>query len=88
MDNYKETLFSALIKANKPLRDASTVSLATVPATSPGTTDTSSTKAIAVRLPKLHLNQFNGDLTKWTSFWQFFEVAVDSNLDLSGVEKV
>ena len=38
-------------------------------------------------LPKLQLRHFNGDLTKWTSFWESFEAAVDKNSDLSGVEK-
>ena len=41
----------------------------------------------SVRLPKLHLRHFNGDLTKWTGFWESFEAAVDSNPDLSSVEK-
>eukprot|EP00731_Ephydatia_muelleri_P024186 Em0016g457a len=38
-------------------------------------------------LPKLQLRHFNGHLTKWTSFWESFEAAVDKNSDLSGVEK-
>ena len=40
-----------------------------------------------VRLPKLQLRSFGGDLTKWTSFWESFESAVHNNEDLSEVEK-
>ena len=45
----------------------------------PTTTATPAAKSNAVRLPKLHLRHFNGDLTKWTSFWESFEAAIDSN---------
>ena len=32
-----------------------------------------------VKLPKLSLKKFNGELTKWTTFWDTFESAVHSN---------
>ena len=51
------------------------------------TTATPPAKPNSVRLPKLHFRHFNGDLTKWTGFWESFEAAVDSNPDLSSVEK-
>ena len=73
MDGYKETLFSALLKADELLRDPPTISPTPVTTTPP---TTPATKANAVRLP-------NSDLTKWTSFWESFEAAVDSNPDLS-----
>ena len=57
VDSYKEKNFSALLKADKLLKDP------------PATTATPATKANAVRLPKLHLRHFNGDLTKWTTYW-------------------
>ena len=40
-----------------------------------------------VKLPKLQLCSFNGDLTKWTAFWESFESAVHNNTGLSNVEK-
>ena len=40
-----------------------------------------------VRLPKLQLRSFGGDLTKWTSFWESFESAVHDNVELSDIEK-
>ena len=49
-------------------------------------TATPTSRPNAARLPKLQLRYYNGELTKWTSFWQSFEAAVDCNPDLSGVE--
>ena len=40
-----------------------------------------------VKLPKLTLKKFSGDLTTWTTFWGFFESAVHNNLDLSSIDK-
>ena len=40
-----------------------------------------------VKLPKIDLKRFNGDLTHWTSFWESFESAVDKNSSLSNVDK-
>ena len=40
-----------------------------------------------VKLPKLQLRSVNGDLTKWTAFWELFESAIHSNTELSDVEK-
>ena len=51
----------------------------TVTATVSGTTK--------VKLPKLSLKKFNGDVSKWTSFWDSFESAVHRNTDLSDVDK-
>ena len=64
-DGYKETLFSALLKADKLLKDPPTTPPTSVAAAPPTTTATPSAKPNSVRLPKLHLRHFNGDLTKW-----------------------
>ena len=39
-----------------------------------------------MKLPKLKLRPFGGELTQWTSFWESFEAAVH-NPDLTSVEK-
>ena len=62
---YKETLFSALLKTNKLLKDPPTTPPTSVVATPPATTATPLAKPNSVRLPKLHLRHFNGDLTKF-----------------------
>ncbi len=82
-DAYREeTLFSALIKADKLLEATPTV--APPPVVTP---PTGTTRSNLVRLPKLQIRRFNGDLTRWTGFWQSFDAAVNSNADLSRVEK-
>ena len=40
-----------------------------------------------VRLPKLSIKKFNGDLVKWTTFWDTFESAVHTNSSLSSIDK-
>ena len=41
-----------------------------------------------VRLPKLNLNKFDGDATKWQSFWDLFEQRIHNERSLSGAEKL
>ena len=40
-----------------------------------------------VKLPKLVLKTFNGDLTKWEAFWSTFESSIHLNPSLSAVDK-
>ena len=40
-----------------------------------------------VKLPKLELRKFDGDITHWTAFWDSFESAIHSNGSLSDIEK-
>ena len=40
-----------------------------------------------VKLPKLSLKKFNGELTKWTTFWDTFESAVHNNPVLTNIDK-
>jgi len=40
-----------------------------------------------VKLPKLSPKRFNGDITQWSTFWDIFELSIDSNSDLSRIDK-
>lgn len=42
---------------------------------------------IHAKLPKLTIKKFNGDITKWTTFWDSFQSAVHSNTSLSDIDK-
>ena len=42
----------------------------------------------SVKLPKLELNKFNGDPTKWKSFSDSFLSAVHNNDDISDIQKM
>ena len=41
-----------------------------------------------IRLPKINLLKFKGDITKFNSFWQSFECAVHNNNDVSKINKL
>ncbi|XP_070550259.1 uncharacterized protein [Ptychodera flava] len=43
--------------------------------------------SVAVKLPKLDLNCFDGDVLKWKEFWDCFESAIHKNPKLSAIEK-
>ena len=41
-----------------------------------------------VRLPKLSMKPFNGDITQWTIFWDSFKLAIHENPTLSDIDKL
>ena len=41
----------------------------------------------SVKLPELEIPTFDGDRLQWTEFWNFFQVTVDQNRQLSDIEK-
>lgn len=86
-DSYKETTFSALIELDKLLKGTPSAPPTSATATPLVGTAMPTSRPNAARLPKPQLRHYNGELTKWTSFWQSFEAAVDRNPDLSEVEK-
>lgn len=49
---------------------------------------TNSTKKISMKLPKLTIKPFDGDPLCWKSFYDTFMCTIDSNDDLSNVEKM
>jgi hypothetical protein len=42
----------------------------------------------SVKLPKLNLKKFRGDITTWSTFWDTFESAIDKNPSLSDIDKI
>ena len=55
------------------------------------TTSLPSPQAIAnqpsVKLPKLNLKRFHGDITTWSTFWDTFESSIHKNPTLPSVDK-
>jgi hypothetical protein len=80
-DSYRETAFAALIRINQ---SSVTPPVATGVHAPIAPSDPRSSR---VKLLKLQLRSFGGDLTKWVSFWESFESAVHDNKDLSDIEK-
>ena len=44
-------------------------------------------KDVNVRLPKLELRKFKGDLMQWTEFWEQYHVSIHTNKNLRTLEK-
>ena len=42
----------------------------------------------SVNLPKLEIPSFNGDILRWSEFWDSFEATVENNHTLSSIEKL
>ena len=40
-----------------------------------------------VKLPKLSIKKFNGDITTWPTFWDSFQSAIHDNTDLTNIDK-
>ena len=49
--------------------------------------ETEKSKTQSGKLPKLEFMKFNGTVLKWPEFYDAFEAAVDSNLNLSSMDK-
>ena len=45
------------------------------------------TKTIKVKLPKLELKPFDGNILNWQPFWDSFQSSIDSNSNISPVDK-
>jgi len=80
-DGYKETILACLVKIDKLLE-----AVVTTPHTASVTVPSASPSA-QVKLPKLQLRSFGGELTKWTAFWESFESAIHDNTQLTEIEK-
>ena len=80
-DEFKEGLYAAIVNIDRAL---------TVPATPVPVVSTASPAPTAgpkVKLPKLTLKSFDGDITAWTPFWDSFKAGVHDNPSLSDVDK-
>ena len=87
-DGYKEGVYTAMINLEKQLSTPiATPSPATGTRTTPPPLAYPLSKSGRVKLPKLTLCPFGGDVTKWTAFWDSYESAIHKNDELSDVDK-
>ncbi|XP_037506439.1 uncharacterized protein LOC119382671 [Rhipicephalus sanguineus] len=80
-DNATRTLAEILSKKDRMLQ-SSTLTEGTVAQTVAASLD-----GTGVRLPKLTIAPFSGDLCKWTEFWEQFDHIVHSNVRITATEK-
>lgn len=87
-DEFKETIYAALVRMERALTPVPPATPpTTLPAVLPVTVTDPPPAASKVKLPKLTLQPFDGQLTSWTPFWDSFKAAVHDNHSLSDVDK-
>jgi hypothetical protein len=74
-DDFKQSIYEAIAKIDK-------CSVNEPPASHAGTP-----RLQRPKLPELTLHKFNGDVTKWVTFWDTYDSAVHQNDDLSDIDK-
>ena len=88
-DSFNQTIYEALVKIERHgegpsiATPTSGMGIGTTrdPGMSRGSTGT------RARLPKLSLRPFDGDLTKWMTFWDSYEAAIHKNTELTDIDK-
>ena len=79
-DGFKENVYSSLLSIDK-LREKLKVQ------NTEGRDPRLHASHSRVKLPKLQLLPFSGDLTQWPSFWDSFASAIHANEQLTAIEK-
>lgn len=82
-DLYKEKIYSTLIKIDGVVAAVSKPT----PAVKEVTTSSAPPPTTKVRLPKLTIKPFSGNVTAWTTFWDSYNSTIHENAELSDIEK-
>lgn len=83
-DLFKEGIYTAIVRIERLLA-ATPIAPPTIPDVTPRRTPDAT--GHGMKLPKLMLKPFNGDITTWTPFWESYESAIHKNASLSDVDK-
>ena len=87
-DEFNKTIFSSLLSVDHLLKRLNPTSVTmTTPVSEPSTHASLHVSHTKVKLLKLQLHSFSGNLTHWTSFWDSFQTVVHNNEQLSDIEK-
>ena len=86
-------MYSAMIRIDKILNPTPGAPPTTPPSSPPhdpsaDTRDRGASRGSRVKLPKLTIHPFNGNLTNWMMFWDSFEAAIHKNGELSDVDNL
>ena len=86
-DLFKEGIYTAIVCIER-LLVATPIAPPTIPHVTPRESERApDASGHRVKLPKLMLKPFNGDITTWTPFWESHESAIHKNASLSDVDK-
>ena len=87
-DGFKEGVYAILVRIDRVLRSTPIVPSPTPVLSAPSTgLSSSSHGGSRVKLPKLTIQPFGGDLTMWTPFWESYLAAIHDNPSLTDTEK-
>lgn len=84
-ETFNDKLYEALVKIEQLRSPPSSSSVAE--AKTPGSSARGWGRPPQSRLPQLDLQNFDGDVTKWFTFWDASKAAIHSNPDISEIEK-
>ena len=84
-DLYKQRIYTVIVSIDEAITPAPPTPPAPSTATATSSRDDPlpADAACRVKLPKLTIRPFDGDITKWTSFWDSYESAIHTNSKLS-----
>ncbi len=88
-DEFKSAIYTAIIKAekkNQPM--AASTGHASTSSADPGTPGSAaSAKTNRMKLPKLALRSFSGNITQWLTFWDSFKSAIHDTDQFADIDK-
>ena len=84
-DTFKDGIYSAMVKMDrlKDVPDAASAAAREPRTAAPPTHDRDN----RIKLPKLSMQPFSGDVATWTSFWDSYNSAIHQNSSLTDVDK-
>ena len=86
-DSFKEGIYTAMVSIdNQCVIQPANARSSSSPVPVLDTSCDSSTHP-QVKLPKLTIHPFNGDITKWMTFWDSYESSIRNNDGLSDIDK-
>lgn len=86
-DKYKERVYEAISRIERKLLAVATPASAHATATPAAVAAPPPATICKVKLPKISLPQFGGNLLNWSSFWDSYESAVHNSHELTEVDK-
>ena len=86
-DGFKEGVYTVMVRIERTLTPAPAASGPTLISRFPVTHPSSPRSGGHMKLPKLSIRPFNGELTAWTPFWDSYRSAIHDNPSLTDTEK-
>lgn len=86
-DEFKESIYAALVRIERALAPPPSTPASTESGPRTSVTSSPSRAASRVKLPKLTIPSFSGELTAWTPFWESYQTAIHNNDELTDTEK-